>query len=127
MSLDRAGRDPRPGLAAMIQQLLHGAAEIGRTRLELARLELEAEGQRLARVLLRLAAGFFLSLFAVALGVTGWLLHLPAQERVGWALALALVFGVAGALLAWDGRRLARRRRPLLSTRWLPPPRRPGE
>ena len=108
-------------------QLLHGAAEIGRTRLELARLELEGEGRRLVRALLRLAAGFFLSLFALALGITGWLLHLPVQERVGWIVALALVFGVAGVLLAWDGRRLARRHRPLLSTRWLPPPHKSGQ
>lgn len=121
MSLDRAGRDPRPGLAATIQQLLQGAAEIGRTRLELARLELEAEGRRLARALLRLAAGLFLLLFALALAVTGWLLYLPAQERVVWALVLALAFAVAAALLVWDGRRLARRRRPLPCTRWMPP------
>jgi uncharacterized membrane protein YqjE len=127
LSVDRAGRDPRPGLAAAIRQLLHGAAEIGRTRLELALLELEAERRRLARILVRLAVGLVLVVFALALVVVGWLLHLPAQDRAIWALALAGAFGVAALLGAWDGRRLARRRRPLLSTRWMPPPRPPGE
>ena len=123
MSVDPAGRAGPPGLAATLQRLLDGAVEIGRTRLVLALLELEAERARLARVLLRAAVGLALLLFALALLVTGWLLHLPAGDRAGWALALALVFAAAGLFVTWDSRRLARRRHPLLSTRWVPPPR----
>ena len=123
MSVDPAGRAGPPGLATALQRLLNGAAEIGRTRLELALLELEAERVRLARVLLRAAVGLFLFLLAVALLVAGWLLHLPPEDRAGWAIGLAIAFGAGAALVAWDGRRLVRRGRPLLSTGWLPPPR----
>lgn len=123
MSVDPAGRAGPPGLAAAVQRLLNGAAEIGRTRLELALLELEAERVRLARMLLRAVLGLFLFLLAVALLVAGWLLHLPPEERAAWALGLALAFGAGAAGVAWDGRRLARRRRPWLSTGWLPPAR----
>lgn len=123
MSVDPAGRAGPPGLATALQRLLNGAAEIGRTRLELALLELEAERVRLARVLLRAAVGLFLFLLAVALLVAGWLLHLPPEDRAGWAIGLGIAFGAGAALVAWDGRRLVRRGRPLLSTSWLPPPR----
>ena len=123
MSGDPASRASPPGLAAALQRLLSGSAEIGRTRVELAMLELEAERVRLAGLLLRAAVGLFLFLMAVVLVVAGWLLHLPPEDRAGWALGLALAFGAAAALVGWDGRRLARRRGPLLSTRWVPPPR----
>lgn len=124
MSIDPAGRAPPGGLAGTVQRLLTGAAEIGRTRLELALLELEAERVRVARLFLRAAIGLFLLFLAVVMGVGWWLLRVTPEDRPGWAGALALVFAVAAGLVAWDARRLARRLGPWLSTRWLPPPRR---
>lgn len=123
MSVDPAGRAGPAGLAATLQRLLDAAVEIGRTRLELALLELEAERVRLAQALLRAAVGLLLGFLAVALAVASWLLHLPAEDRSRWALALALVFGLSACLVAWVSRRRARRRRPVMSTRAVPPPR----
>lgn len=104
-----------------MQRLLASAAGIGRTRLELALVELEAERVRLARLLLRAVAGLLLLFLAVVLALAGWLLQVAAEDRPAWAAGLALVCGVAAGALAWDSRRLTRRRGPLLSTRWLPP------
>lgn len=121
MSLDPAGRAASGGLGASVQRLLAGAAEIGRTRLELALLELEAERVRLARLLLRAVAGLFLLFLAIVLALGWWLLQVASEDRAAWAGGLALVCGLAAGLVAWDGRRLARRRGPWLSIRWLPP------
>ena len=123
MSPGTGGPTTPSGLGTTVQRLLHGVAEIGRTRLELALLELEAERVRLERLLLRAAVGLLLLFLAVVMALGAWLLHVPAEDRPLWAGMLALLFGVAAALVAWDGRRLARRRGPLLSTRWLPPAR----
>ena len=124
MSAETAGRVDPPGPAGWLRRLTDSAAGIGRARLELALLELEAERDRLGRVLLRAALGLVLLALATALALAGWLLLLPAQDRAGWALGLALVLLVAAWACAWDGRRLARRRRPLLSLQGIPPPRR---
>lgn len=123
MSVEPGGPARPAGLGAAVRRLLYGVAEIGRTRLELALLELEAERVRLERLLLRAAAGLLLLFLAVVMAVGAWLLHVAPEDRPVWAGMLALLFGVAAALVAWDGRRLARRRGPLLSTRWLPPAR----
>lgn len=121
MSPGTGGPTTPSGLGTTVQRLLHGVAEIGRTRLELALLELEAERVRLERLLLRAAVGLLLLFMAVLMAVGAWLLHVAPEDRPLWAALLALIFGLAAALVAWDGRRLARHRGPLLSMRWLPP------
>ena len=121
MNADRAGP------AAVAARLLQGLAQIGRTRLELARLELEAERDRLLRVLLRAALGLLLGALALAMGALWCVLRAPPQDRASWAGGLALAFAGAAAAAAWSGRRAARCGSAWLSTQWLPAARgRPG-
>ncbi|MFM7705992.1 MAG: phage holin family protein [Rubrivivax sp.] len=109
-----------------VQRLLHAAAEVGRSRLELALLELEAERTRLARAAWQAAILLVLVVQALVLLTAAGLLGLPPEDRAARAGALGAAFTAAAAALGWRMRCAGRRRRPWLSLGGVPPRRSPG-
>ena len=107
-------------MPALLRRLLLGLAAIGRTRLELFVLELEEERSRLAQLWLRAALGLFLLFMGLVLATAWLLLRADPEDRPLWCGLLALGYLGAAAAMCRGAQRLARRRRPLLSTRWIP-------
>lgn len=102
------------GLRAAAQQVLADVIEIGRTRLELAAVELEEERLRLARLWVGATVTLFL-LFAGVLLAVAWVVMLcPPEQRVTALGVLATLFLAAAGAAAWHWRRLAATRPPLL-------------
>ncbi len=102
------------GLRDAAQQVLADVIEIGRTRLELATVELEEERLRLARLWLGAAVTLFL-LFVSVLLAAAWLVWLcPPEQRLLALGGLALAFFAATGVSAWRWRRFAASRPPLL-------------
>jgi uncharacterized membrane protein YqjE len=102
------------GLRDAAQQVLADVIEIGRTRLELATVELEEERLRLARLWVGAAVTLFL-LFAGLMLSAAWLVMLcPPEQRVLALGLLAAGFLAAAGFSAWRWRQLAVNRPPLL-------------
>ena len=112
-----------PGVIAIVQRLLQGAAQIAHTRLELAQLELQQEWARLVRLCVRAVAGLFLFFMAAVAGSAWLVLSVPPQWRAACLGVIALTCLAGAGLAAWQVRRLARRGRPLISLLGVPPPR----
>lgn len=87
----------------------------GRTRLELALVELEEARLHLERLWIGAIVTLFLVFISCALLLTWLLLAVDAAQRSAWAGALALAFGTAAAGSVWRWWSLARRRRPWLA------------
>jgi len=105
---------PPGGLRDATHRLLASALAIGRTRLELATIELEAERLHLAHLLIAASITLFL-LFLGLLLAAGWIVAVcaPADRPLALALLTALFLGAAAAG-AWHWRRVALRKPPLL-------------
>ena len=87
----------------------------GRTRLELALLELEEARLHVERLWIGAIVTLFLVFITCALLLTWLLLAVEAAQRSTWAGALALAFAGAAAVGAWRWWHTARRRRPWLA------------
>lgn len=119
--MDDAGR-PREssapglfdGLREAAQLVVADVIDIGRTRLELATLELEQERLRLARLWMGAAVTLFLLFVGVVLAAA-WIVLLcpPAWQATALGGLTALFLGAA-ALAAWRWKAEAERRPPLL-------------
>lgn len=102
------------GLRAAAQQVLADVVEIGRTRLELATVELEEERLRLARLWVGATVTLFL-LFAGVVLAAAWIVMLcPPEQRVTALGVLAGAFLVAAGVAGWRWRQLSADRPPLL-------------
>lgn len=102
------------GVRASARQLLASLVEVGRTRLELASVELEEERLRLAQLWIASAITLFLLFLATVLA-GAWIVALyPAPQRPGVLGVLCLLALAAGLVSLWRWQRLAARRPPLL-------------
>lgn len=96
------------------RQVLADVLDIGRTRLELATVEIEEERLRLAQLLLGATLTLFLLLVAVLLGSAWLVLWCPPEHRVALLGALAGGFLAASGAVGWRWRQLAHNKPPLL-------------
>lgn len=103
--------EPGTGHAGTPSAVASRIVQWAATRVELIAFELDDEKRIAARDLSRLAAGVACALFSVALLVLGVILIAPPPWRPWVALAFALGFGAAGAVL-FRSTLQARRNRP---------------
>jgi uncharacterized membrane protein YqjE len=102
------------GLRDAAQQVLADVIDIGRTRLELATVEIEEERVRLGQLLLGACVALFLLFAGVLLGAAWLVLWSPPDQRLMVLGALALGFLVAGAGAAWRWCQRAAAKPPML-------------
>lgn len=101
-------------LRGAVDRALSTVVDIGRTRLELAAVELEEERLRLARLALAATGTLFFAFAALAALTAALVLLCPADARP-LALGLAgLVYALVGAAAGWRWRALSASRPPLL-------------
>jgi len=95
------------GLLASAQSFVASLLDLGRTRFELFSTELREELARLATAVIGGLA--VLVLAALGLGFSGFALviYVSEENRLAAAIAVAVFFFVAAALVAWLLRRLA--------------------
>lgn len=106
--------DPTAGLRGAAQQVVADLIEIGRTRLELATVEIEEERLRLARLWVGAAVTLFLVFVGIVLAA-GWVVLVCPPDQRALALGLlALGFLAAAGYSAWRWQRDAANRPPLL-------------
>jgi len=105
---------PAGGLRAATRQVLASLIETGRTRLELAVVEVEEERVRLARLWIGAVVTLFLLFVGLVLGAAWLVLWSPPEHRVAMLGGLSLLFLGGAALTAWRWRRLASQPSPLL-------------
>ncbi|WP_374675659.1 phage holin family protein [Ideonella sp.] len=114
----RRGEPPPPGvldgLREAAQRVVADVIDIGRTRLELATLELEQERLRLARLWLGATVTLFLLFVGVVLAAAWIVLLCPPAWQATALGGLTAVFLGAAALAAWRWKAEAERRPPLL-------------
>ena len=109
-----ASTGPAGGLRASARQVLASLIDIGRTRLELATVELEEERLRLARLWIGAVVTLFLLFVGIVLASACIVLaSAPENQLTVLALLAAAFLGAAGAA-AWRWRRLAASPSPLL-------------
>jgi uncharacterized membrane protein YqjE len=106
--------DATAGLRGAAQQVLADVIEIGRTRLELATVELEEERLRLARLWLGATVTLFLLFVGVVLAAAWLVMWCPPEQRLLALGLLALGFLAAAGASAWRWQRMAATRPPLL-------------
>ena len=105
-----------PGLVEASRRLAAALVAAGRTRIELAAVELEEARLQLVRLWIRAALTLGLLFTGSLLALGWWLLVSDPADRVWIAGGLAVAFLLAGAAMAWDWRREARSVRPWLSS-----------
>lgn len=110
----RDGAATEGGLRQAAQHLLGSFVDLGRTRLELATVEIEEERLRLARMMVGAVVALFLLFVAVVLAVAWIVLLFDAGQRSAALGVLCIGFAVAAALAARHWRRLGRERPGLL-------------
>lgn len=111
-----ASAGPAGGLRAAARQVLASLIDIGRTRLELATVELEEERLRLARLWIGAVVTLFLLFVGIVMGSVWIVLASPQESRLAVLGALAAAFLVAAGVAAWRWRRLAASPSPLLQS-----------
>ena len=102
------------GLREAARHLLGSVVDLGRTRLELATVEIEEERLRLARMMLGAVIALFLLFVAVVLAVAWIVLLFDAGQRTAALGVLCIGFLVAAALAGRHWQRLGRDRPALL-------------
>jgi uncharacterized membrane protein YqjE len=95
------------GLLQSAQNLLAGLVSLGRTRFELFSTELREELARLTAALLGGLAVLVLAALGLAFGSVALVLAVSEEHRLLTVCAIAGVFVVAAAILAWRLLRLA--------------------
>jgi len=109
-----SGSAPAFGLGSAAQQVLASLIDIGRTRLELATVELEEERLRLARLFVIAAVALFLLFVGVVLAAGCIVLLVEPAHRAVALGGLSGVFLAAGGGAAWHWQRLSHGKPPLL-------------
>jgi uncharacterized membrane protein YqjE len=104
------------GVLEASRRLAAALVAAGRTRIELAAVELEEARLHLARLWIRAALTLCLLFTGAWLALGWWLLVSDPTDRIWITGSLALVFIAAGLMLAWDWRRQARSMRPWLAS-----------
>lgn len=105
-----------PGLVEASRRLAAALVAAGRTRIELAAVELEEARLQLVRLWIRAALTLGLLFTGSLMAVGWWLLVSDPDDRVWIAGGLAVAFLLAGGAMAWAWRREARSVRPWLSS-----------
>ena len=105
-----------PGLVEASRRLAAALVAAGRTRIELAAVELEEARLQLVRLWIRAALTLGLLFTGSLMALGWWLLVSDPADRVWIAGGLAVAFLLAGGAMAWDWRREARSVRPWLSS-----------
>lgn len=105
---------PPGGLRGALQQVLGSLLDIGRTRIELAAVELEEERLRLVTLWISATVTLFLAFVSVMLATALVVLLCEPAQRVTALGALLAGFTAAGLVAAGYWRHLARSRPPLL-------------
>jgi uncharacterized membrane protein YqjE len=95
------------GLLESAQSVIAGALELGRIRLELVGTELREELARLTATILGGLAALVLGALALAFGAGAIILAVGEANRLAATIAVALVFLLAAAGVAWWLRALA--------------------
>ena len=90
-------------------------ADMGRTRLALAAVELEEERLRIAQRFLAAVGTLYFGAIALLLACACLVWALPPEQRLLALVLLALAFALAGAAAAWKWRAIARHQPPLLA------------
>jgi len=98
----------------MATRILGTLLDIGRTRLELATVELEEERLRIARLQVLAACALFLTFVAVVLLVAWTVLVVDAAHRPAALGVLAAAFLLAALVAGWRWRDAAANKPPLL-------------
>ena len=98
--------DATAGLRGAAQQVLADVIEIGRTRLELATVELEEERLRLARLWIGATVTLFLLFVGVVLAAAWLVMWCPPELRLPALGALAFAFLAAAGVSAWRWQRM---------------------
>jgi uncharacterized membrane protein YqjE len=106
--------DATAGLRGAAQLVLADVIEIGRTRLELATVELEEERLRLARLWIGATVTLFLLFVGVVLATAWLVMWCPPEQRLLALGLLALGSLGAAAASAWRWQHMAETRPPLL-------------
>jgi uncharacterized membrane protein YqjE len=103
-----------PGLRDALARMLATLLDIGRGRLELVAVEIEEERLRLVRLWMVATCTLFFA-FVGVVSMAAWIVLLcePADRATALGM-LTGVFAAAGALGAWQWRRLGTQRPPLL-------------
>lgn len=107
---------PPGGLRGALQQVLGSLLDIGRTRIELAAVELEEERLRLVTLWISATVTLFLGFVAVVLATALVVLLCEPGQRVAALGSLLAGFTVAALAAGWHWRRLARSRPALLQS-----------
>jgi uncharacterized membrane protein YqjE len=106
--------DATAGLRGAAQQVLADVIEIGRTRLELATVELEEERLRLARLWVGATVTLFLLFVGVVLAAAWLVMWCPPEQRLLALGVLAFAFLAGAGAAAWRWQRMVATRPPLL-------------
>lgn len=104
------------GILDASRRLAAALVAAGRTRIELAVVELEEARLQLVRLWIRAALTLYLLFTGLWLGLGWWLLVSEPSDRIWIAGGLALAFTTGGLALAWAWRREAKAMRPWLSS-----------
>lgn len=97
-------------LVRSVQDLLTNALGLARTRLDLLSVEMQELLARLVLVMVGAVAALMLGTLALGFGAFALVMAAPPEQRVWAAAALAGVFLLSAALVAWLVRREARSR-----------------
>jgi uncharacterized membrane protein YqjE len=117
MALNARTAQPAGGLAASLRKLVSSFSAILHTRVELIARELERERIRVTRLLLiGFIALFFFALGMITLTIFVIVLFWDSQRLVAIGFLTVLYLGIAGGLLLFAKRDVARGARPFAST-----------
>ncbi|NBU88273.1 MAG: hypothetical protein EBS16_03515 [Betaproteobacteria bacterium] len=103
-------------LGAAARRVLAHLLAMGRTRLQLAAVELELERRRWVRMWLQAILVLFAAFMAIGLGIAWVLWRVDPQLRATVAGSLALFFGLLSAVGVWCLLRESASRRPWLES-----------
>jgi uncharacterized membrane protein YqjE len=98
------------GLLESARNVLAGALELGRTRIELAGAEMREELSRVAATVIGGLAVVMLAALGLAFGAAALVFTVSEANRIAAAAGVAVFFLAAAALVAWQLRRLAARK-----------------